>query len=193
MADQDQVNPDQVTPEEPKDVKTQIEAAVAEVTKSLTERYKSEISGLNRKNGEVMTELDELRKSSMSDKEKLQFDLEKEKAELAASRTDFVRMQNKAKAISKASELGVPIELLDPLSMDNWDTIDKQIDKFKTVVDGMKTKAADEFARSNGDTLKSPATLTSKKASELTASELSKIFKENPEEGKALLAARQKG
>lgn len=169
-------------------IDAKIEAARAEAMAEVTERYKSEISGLNRKNSEVMAELTELKKSSMSEKEKLQFDLEREKAEITALRADFTKEQNRAKATAKAVELGVPVEMLEPLNMSGeWDSISGQIDKFKAVVNGLQSKFADSFAKGNGDDVKRGAS-TGKKASEYTADEMTELWKTNPTEAQAILA-----
>jgi len=174
------------------DINARIEAAVAEATAKASERFKSEIAGLNRRNSELENTLEEQKKASMSEKEKLEYELNKEKAEIQAARADFLRMQNKAKAIAKASELGVPTDLLDTIPMDNWEAVETQINKIKTVVDSLKSQAADSFAKSTGDRLKPGKLGSGKSAAEMTADEMTTLWKANPDEARALLASLPK-
>lgn len=176
------------------DVDARIEAAIAESTAKIEERYKKEISGLNRRNSELEKVMDDQKKAAMTKEEQLKYDLEKERSEITTLQANFAKEQNRAKATAKALELGVPVEMLEPLNMESWDSVSEQIDKFKTVVDGLSSKFADEYAKSNGDKVKRSAFDAGKSAKDYTADEVSSLYRTDPDKARAILAEiKQKG
>jgi seryl-tRNA synthetase len=196
MDDQATVQPEQDVQDVSKpedDLSAKIEAARAEAIAEASERYKSEISGLNRKVSELSKVLDEQKTASMTAEEKLKFELEKEKNELITLQSNFNREQNKQKAITKAVELGMPIGFIDSISMDNWDVVDEQITKFKAILDSEKSKWAEGYAKGNGDTPRPGAISGGKSPKDYTAQELTELYKSNPEEAKRILSAQKKG
>lgn len=174
------------------DISAKIEAERKAAMAEASERYKSEISGLNRKVSELSKVLEEQKTASMTAEEKLKFEIEKERNELMTLQANFNREQNKQKALKTAVELDVPIGLIDSISMDNWETVEEQITNFKAILDSERSKLAESYAKGNGDKPK-PGSIAGKSAKDYTAQELTDLYKTNPEDVQRILAARKKG
>lgn len=146
----------ETTPEQVEAVTPEIENTLSteDLVKAEIERvsqqYKKELSGLNRRNSELENILEEQKKAAMDEQEKILYELEQEKASLTNARADFTRMQNRENALKYASENGVPLSLLDTMSFDNWEAVESNLNTIKTVVDSERTKIIEEFKKQSG-------------------------------------------
>ncbi len=127
-----------------------VEAVKTEAVNMAAEKFKKEISGLNRKNTELAEALDEIKKSSMAEAERYQYELEQRENAIAAKEQALLKSSNRDKALKFATENNIPIDLLDTLSYDNYEAVEVNLNKLKTVVDSERTKIIEEFKTSSG-------------------------------------------
>lgn len=126
------------------------EAVKPELVDHATDSFKKEISGLNRKITEQAAALDEIKKSSMADAERYQYELEQRENAIAAKEQALVKSSNRDKAVKFATENSIPLDLLDTLSYDNAEVVDNNLAKMKAVVDSERTKIIEEFKKASG-------------------------------------------
>lgn len=127
-----------------------VETLVAAEVSKLELQYKKELAGLNRRNSEMETILEDQKKAAMEDQERVMYELEKEKAALTNAQADFSRSQNKEKALKFAAENKIPVSLLDTMSFDNLEAVESNLNIIKAVVDGEREKAITEFKTNSG-------------------------------------------
>lgn len=113
MADEEKVNeaePEQEPQSNDVDVDSKIQAAIQEVQK----QFKSEISGLNRRNSELEKELESERKAKMSETERYKFEkeaAEKRAADLEARQQEYQTEQMITAGLA-AKEINVTVKSL---------------------------------------------------------------------------------
>lgn len=145
------VDPEQVAPETPENEnKLSAEELVKAEVERVSQQYKKELAGLNRRNSELEKVMEEQKKAAMDEQERILYELEQEKASLTNAKAEFARMQNREKALKYATENNVPLSLLDTMSFDTWDTVETNLNTLKAVVDSERTRIIEEFKKSNG-------------------------------------------
>jgi len=115
MAEVTQVEPNQEIPEnndapttEPTTEPT-IEEQIAEVEARLSDKFKTEISGLNRRNSDLEKKLSESEKAKMTDDERIKAELEEAKAEVIAERQEKETLLQGKIIDSELSSVGLPL------------------------------------------------------------------------------------
>ena len=115
MAEVTQVEPNQEIPET-NDVPTTepiteptVEERIAEVEARLSEKFKTEIGGLNRRNSDLEKKLSESEKAKMTDDERIKAELEEAKAEVIAERQEKETLLQGKIIDSELSSVGLPL------------------------------------------------------------------------------------
>jgi hypothetical protein len=152
MSDQVQeVIQEQVTTEAPTNETTK------PVVNEVEQKYKNEIGGLNRRNSELEqllkekeSFLEEQKKATMADEEKRLYELEQRENTIIAKEQEITRLTNKTKASKFMSDNDIPMDLLDTISLDNWEVAQSKLEVMKGVIDTTKTKTIEEFKTQGG-------------------------------------------
>lgn len=146
MAEETKVTEEIKSTPEPVEVKTQYEQQLKELSEQ-NKNLKAAQSGSDRMVSELKKELDELRKSSMSDKERIEYEkklaeqdrlsFEREKAELAKERLKF-------KFIADA---GIDSKVADFISADSEEGLKEQVAKLNAIIDAKVKPLQEEIAK----------------------------------------------
>jgi hypothetical protein len=146
MAEETKVTEEIKSTPEPVEVKTQYEIQLKELSEQ-NKNLKAAQSGSDRMVSELKKELDELRKSSMSDKERIEYEkklaeqdrlsFEREKAELAKERLKF-------KFIADA---GIDSKIADFISAETEEGLKEQVAKLNAIIDAKVKPLQEEIAK----------------------------------------------
>jgi hypothetical protein len=146
MAEETKVTEETKPTPEPADVKVQYETQLKELSEQ-NKNLKAAQSGSDRMVSELKKELDELRKSSMSDKERIEYEkklaeqdrlsFEREKAELAKERLKF-------KFIADA---GIDSKIADFISAETEEGLKEQVAKLNAIIDAKVKPLQEEIAK----------------------------------------------
>lgn len=144
------IEPDQAASEPIVNESPDVETLVAAEVEKVSQQYKKELAGLNRRNSELEKVLDDQKKAAMDEQERILYELEQEKAALTNAKAEFTKAQNKERAVKYAAENDIPISMLDTMSFDSWDAVENNLGIIKSVVDGERKKIIEKFKTESG-------------------------------------------
>lgn len=139
LPDQDKPSQDQTTTEE-----QTTEQTADDKIKALEEKFKKEISGLNRKNSELEKEKRELERAKLSEEEKLLAEKEDLKAEI-----ESLEVVKKAAIVAQnLFKAGLPAELTERVKGETEEEIIADIQELETFINQEAEKRAEKIINS---------------------------------------------
>ena len=143
---------------------------------------------------ELETKAKEIEESKLSDLEKMQLQLNEVTHQLTEQQRQTMIAKNKASALEVFEKESLPIELIDFVPLDSRDSMGEKIDKLKAIVDGIRTNIKDSYAKCNGDRVSTGAKigeLSNVKAEDMTADQVTQLYKTDPEAAMRILRNRK--
>lgn len=158
-----------------------IDAAVKRAVGEVREDVRREMRGLNSKNEDLRGQIKsrdadifKLKSEKMSGEERLQAELDRQKAEIDSERKGLIRARNRAAAESFAAKNSLPLDLVDLVPMDDEAQMTAALEKVKSVFEADRA-ALREAQKKEGGTRPSSAASEGKapmkKKSDMTAGE----------------------
>jgi alanyl-tRNA synthetase len=152
------------------------------------------ISRLVNEKKDLEAKAKELETSKMTEAEKMQLQLSELNNKFIEQERLTRVANNRASAIQTFEKESLPSELIDFVRLDDGEVMTGQIEKLKAIVDGVRSKEKDLFARGNGDKVATGSKigdLTGKSAKDFTADEMNELYRKDPEAARALLNRRK--
>ena len=122
------------------DLQTQI-AEMRGLIEQKDERHKSELAGLNRRNSELEKKLleeeaaaEEAKQAKLSDKERMQAEIDQIKNEAAAAKREKRLAENKAEGVRLLEEAGLPTKLVSKLTLDNGEGLEEEVKELAEII-----------------------------------------------------------
>lgn len=155
------------------------------------EQMKKELSTRDSTISRLAEEKKQAEKAKLTETEQIKLELQEVKMEREADRLRAVMAENKADVLKQFEENKVPSKLIEFMPLDKSDLIADKAELLKTIVDSIRQEEAERYAKGHGDKVKTSVNLDGVDAGNITADELTRLWKSDPDKAKAILAAKK--
>lgn len=155
------------------------------------EQMKKELSTRDSTISRLAEEKKQAEKAKLTETEQIKLELQEVKMEREADRLRAVMAENKADVLKQFEENKIPSKLIEFMPLDKSDLIADKAELLKTIVDSIRQEEAERYAKGHGDKVKTSVNLDGVDAGNITADELTRLWKSDPDKAKAILAAKK--